>query len=87
MCPSGPLSSVVSGSGLFSPAWNVLGVRFRSGKSAETLVGGVADQRFQTQSNGLGVGACSAGPLGLLEELCIDIQGLFHDLHMYDYAI
>jgi hypothetical protein len=69
---------------LFSPPGYILSVRLCSGKGAKALISRVPDERFQAQPHRFRVCRGSASGFGLVEELGVDVEGLFHT---YDYAI
>ncbi len=70
--------------GLFPSARHILRIRLAPEEGSHALIRSVADQRFQTQSNGVCVGGSTTRCLGLGEERLIDMQCL---LHMYNFAI
>ena len=67
-----------------TPAPSLTRVRFRSAKRPKALVSPAPYQRFETESNGVGIGLRPRDRLRVAQQVLIDIQGLFHP---YDYAI
>jgi hypothetical protein len=68
----------------------IVRARLRSAKSPKTLIGRVAYESFQTQTDRFGIRGRSAGSLRFFEECFIDIEGLLHTYRMpdvYGYGI
>ena len=59
-------------------ARHVVGCRVRPFEGTQALIGRTAHERLESQANGLGVGSCPGGRLGLPKEFLIDMQGLLH---------
>src|SRR5580704_16488841 len=68
----------------------IVRARFRSTKSPKTLIGRVAYESFQTQTDGFGISCRSTRRLRFLEECFIDVEGLLHTYimpYLYGYFI
>ena len=56
----------------------------RAAERPQPLVRAVANQRLETETNGIGICLGTAGRLGVSQQPLVDMKGF---LHTYDYAI